>query len=442
MRRRLLFPTSALLFVAVIAAQPPDAKVDSPAIARLKSDIFAGRMTAVQEFWRTIESQGSPLIEKISGDTSEVLATFVWKDSGDTNSVILNARIDSADPLSDQRSRLQQLTGTNVWYLSHRFPADAEFLYQLMVNVPPSNSGSPAAAMQRALRPDPLNLNPYPAKSDPLFDPVQPWRNGSIARMPAAPDNPWLARQPTVPTGELQEATIKSSVLTMANPRTVWVYTPPGPRLRNQNLLIVFDGGTTYQYRIPTTTILDNLYAAGKIDQTVAVFVDNGGEARALEMTFSDSFVKFLTDELLPWIQEQYALKTDAAHTVLCGDSLGGLISAYAALRRPDVFGKVIAQSGSFQFKNVNDTDRQPEWLVRQFAKAREISAFFHLDVGQMEDRPEGNEGTTLLDANRHLRDLLRARGYAVHYVEVYSDHDPVHWRRTLPEALTVTLGR
>jgi enterochelin esterase family protein len=227
----------------------------------------------------------------------------------------------------------------------------------------------------------------------------------------------------------------------MENPRTVWVYTPPGPPLRNPNLLIVFDGGTTYQYRIPTTTILDNLYAGGKIDQTVAVFVDNGGEARALEMTFSDSFVKFLTDELLPWIQEKYGLKTDAAHTVLCGDSLGGLISAYAALRRPDVFGKVIAQSGSFQFKNLNDADRQPEWLARQFANTQGSTTFFHLDVGQMEDRPEGNDGTTLLDANRHLRDLLRARGYTVHYVELYSDHDPVHWRRTLPEALTVTLG-
>jgi len=441
MRRHLPFLTPALLFVTVIAAQPPDANPDSPAIARLERNVFAGQTAAVQEFWSTIESQGSPLIENIPGDSQTVLATFVWKDSGDTKSVILNARIDSADPLSDHRSRLQQLAGTNVWYLSHRFPADAEFLYQLMVNLPPSNSGSPAAAMQRSLRPDPLNLSPYPAKSDPLFDPVQPWRNGSVARMPAAPDNPWLARQPTVPTGELHEAAIKSSVLTMANPRTVWVYTPTGPPLRNQNLLIVFDGGTTYQYRIPTATILDNLYAAGKIDQTVAVFVDNGGEARALEMTFSDPFVKFLTDELLPWVQEKYALKTDAAHTVLCGDSLGGLISAYAALRRPDVFGKVIAQSGSFQFKNLNDVDRQPEWLVRQFAKAPESSVFFHFDVGQMEDRPEGNDGTTLLDANRHLRDLLKARGYAVHYVEVYSDHDPVHWRRTLPEALTVTLG-
>jgi enterochelin esterase-like enzyme len=59
-----------------------------------------------------------------------------------------------------------------------------------------------------------------------------------------------------------------------------------------------------------------------------------------------------------------------------------------------------------------------------------------------MENRSEGNSGTTLLAANRHLADVLRAKGYCVHYVEVYADHDPVHWRRTLPEALMVTLGR
>jgi enterochelin esterase family protein len=127
---------------------------------------------------------------------------------------------------------------------------------------------------------------------------------------------------------------------------------------------------------------------------------------------------------------------------VLCGDSLGGLISAYAALRRPDVFGKVLSQSGSFQFKNQNDADRRPEWLIRQFATLPKSNVFFHLDVGQMEDRPEGNDGTTLLASNRHLRDVLKARGYGVHYVEVYSDHDPVHWRRTLPDALIATLGR
>src|SRR5262249_8551036 len=157
--------------------------------------IASGGIIARETFWSVVETQGSPLIEKLPGNDREVLATFVWKDPGDTKSVIVNARMNGVDPLSDPRSQMQQLPGTNVWYVSHRFPASAEFLYQLVVNLP-DVGGSPAtAAMQRALRPDPLNHNPYPDTSDPLFDPAQPWRNGSIARMPGVPDNPWLTRK-------------------------------------------------------------------------------------------------------------------------------------------------------------------------------------------------------------------------------------------------------
>jgi enterochelin esterase-like enzyme len=444
MRRALVFSVAAILLSTTLASsQRSETNPDSPRLSTLMREVAAGHSAAQAEFWNVVESQGSPLVEQLPGTNQEVLATFVWKDAGDNRSVVVNARTNGADPFNDPLSQMKRIAGTDVWYLSHRFPADAEFLYQLAVDLPVTPGTSATAAMQRALRPDPLNLNPYPEKSDPLFDPSQPWRNGSIARMPAVPDNPWLTRRTDVAKGTFHAAEVKSAFLKMANPRSVWVYMPTGAPLRSPNVLVLFDGGTTYQYRIPTTTILDNLFAANKIDQTVAVFVDNGGEARAFDMTFNDAFVKFLTDELLPWVQQEYKFKADPSRTVLCGDSLGGLISAYAALRRPDVFGKVLAQSGSFQFKNLNDASGSgPEWLVRQFELAPKSSVFFHLDVGRMEDRPEGNDGTTLLASNRHLRDVLKAKGYGVHYVELYSDHDPVHWRRTLPEALMATLGK
>jgi enterochelin esterase-like enzyme len=442
MKRLTLPPIAAILIsFAAPSSQQSENTPDSPEIATLQRDVAAGYTAAQDEFWQVVESKGTPLVENLPGNANEVLATFVWRDPGDTKSVILNARINGVDPLSDQRSQMKRVPGTTVWYVSHRFPADAEFLYQLVVNPFDASGASAAATMQRALRPDPLNLNPYPEKSDPLFDESQPWRNGSIARMPAVPDNPWLARRTNVPTGTFRNATVKSEFLTMANPRVVWVYISPGASLRNPNVLVLFDGGTTYQLRIPTTIILDNLYASHKIDQTVAVFVDNGAEARAFDMTFNDAFVKFLTDELLPWVQQEYKFKAERSRTVVGGDSLGGLVSAYAALRRPDVIGNVLSQSGSFQFNNRGDVNpNAPEWLVGQFATAAKSNVFFHLDVGLMEDRTEGNTGTTLLGANRHLADVLRAKGYGVHYVEVYADHDPVHWRRTLPDALMATL--
>jgi enterochelin esterase family protein len=386
--------------------------------------------------------KGTPLLEKIPANNREVLATFVWKDSGETRSVIVSARMNGTDPITEPRNRMQRLTGTNIWYLSRRLPVDAEFPYTFLVNLPESNTRPSTSVIQQATRLDPLNPTTYPEKSDPLFDAGQPWRAGSIARMPAVPPNPWLEKKSGVASGTLHSDEVKSAFLKMANPRRIWVYMPPGALVRTPNVLILFDGGTTYQLRIPTMVILDNLYAAKKIAQTVAIFVDNGAEARNVDLTFSDAFNTFLADELLPMVERKYGFTTDAAHTVLGGDSLGGLAGAYAALRRPDVFGRVLSQSGAFQFMNQNDPkdSDEPEWLARQFLKAPTTKAAFSLEVGRMENRPEGNDGTTLLASNRHLRDVLQAKGYTVHYAEVYADHDPVHWRRMLPDALMFTL--
>jgi len=92
--------------------------------------------------------------------------------------------------------------------------------------------------MQRAARPDPFNPIQYPDKSDPLFDPAQPWRVGSIAEMPAVPQNPWLERRSGVAAGAMHHDTVTSAFLKMANPRTVWVYTSPGAPAQNPNVLI------------------------------------------------------------------------------------------------------------------------------------------------------------------------------------------------------------
>ncbi len=432
----------ALLSRVALGAPQADGVPESARLGAVQRSVSSGQASAQDEFWRVVSQQGAPIIEKIPGNDKQVLATFVWKDTGDTKTVILDARLNGVDPAGDPHSHMQRLAGTDIWYLSHRFPIDGEILYQFLVNPPEPSAAGAGQLLQRSARPDPYNPLRYPAESDQPFDPAQPWRTGSIAQMPLVPENPWLVRKPGVATGSMQERAVKSDFLTKANPRTVWIYTTPGIPVQVPNVLILFDGGTTYQIRIPTTVILDNLFAAHKIGPTIALFVDNGGSARAFDMNFNDAFVKFLADELLPWAQGEYKFKADPSRTTVGGDSLCGLIGAYAALRRPDIFGKVLSQSGAFQFRNSHDADSdEPEWLARQFAQAPKSDVFFYLDVGRLEDRPEGNGGTTLLVANRHLRDVLKARGYRFNYVEVYADHDPVHWRRTLPEALIATVG-
>jgi glycosidase/enterochelin esterase-like enzyme len=53
----------------------------------------------------------------------------------------------------------------------------------------------------------------------------------------------------------------------------------------------------------------------------------------------SDAYLKFVVEELKPFIDATYRTLPDRAHTFVAGSSMGGLISAYALVEYPEVFG-------------------------------------------------------------------------------------------------------
>jgi len=53
----------------------------------------------------------------------------------------------------------------------------------------------------------------------------------------------------------------------------------------------------------------------------------------------SDSYLKFIVDEVKPYIDGNYSVKTDTQNTFISGSSMGGLISMYALCEYPNVFG-------------------------------------------------------------------------------------------------------
>ena len=68
---------------------------------------------------------------------------------------------------------------------------------------------------------------------------------------------------------------------------------------------------------------------------------------RNLELFNYPTFASYVADELLVTC-ERNAATADPAQTVVTGSSAGVAFSAYAASRRPDVFGNVPSQSGTF----------------------------------------------------------------------------------------------
>ena len=63
----------------------------------------------------------------------------------------------------------------------------------------------------------------------------------------------------------------------------------------------------------------------------------------------------------------------------------------------------------------------------------------FSLEAGLLEDLEHGPPDQ--LAANRHLRDVLRAKGYCVRYGEFNGGHDYLCWRGALADGMVALLG-
>ncbi len=260
---------------------------------------------------------------------------------------------------------------------------------------------------------------------------------GAIA---AAQQLPWTEPRPDLPGGKVKAFTVESKIYGQA--RTVWVYTPVGydpARKSPYDLVVCFDGAFYGAMGdIPLPTILDNLTAAGKLPPMVALLIDNGrGAKRIAELGNSARFAQWLGEELMPWLHQGWNVTAEPARVIVTGSSAGGLAAAYVAFRRPELFGNVLSQSGAFWRGNEGNNDPPYEWLTSQFKKSPKLPLRFYLEVGALENVPAVGFGPIFLDANRRLRDTLRAKGYPIFYKEVPGGrHEPAYWKNELADGL------
>lgn len=63
------------------------------------------------------------------------------------------------------------------------------------------------------------------------------------------------------------------------------------------------------------------------------------GRTSELFQPKSDNYLKFIVEELKPFVDSTYSVFTDRENTFIAGSSMGGLISMYAITQYPDVFG-------------------------------------------------------------------------------------------------------
>lgn len=256
-----------------------------------------------------------------------------------------------------------------------------------------------------------------------LVDPLNPrdktnpfGGHNSILHMPAFEPTPLTRRAKGVPRGILTRHTLAPSIFSSDTPRTVELYQPPTDA--PVPLLVAFDG-PDYQHQAHIVPMVENLMAQGRMRPTALALVPNGGGARFTEYACSDSTVAFLLREVLPLAREHLNLidfcEVPGAHSVM-GASMGGLIAFYAAMRAPEVFGRVLCQSGSFGL-TMGDFDTVALDLVR-YLPTRDITIWMDCGIWEL-----------LLPSNRAMHALLKERGYDVTYREHNGGHNYMAWR-------------
>jgi enterochelin esterase family protein len=413
----------------------------SPRVAALDQALEARQNEALDQFWQEIARHGSPLIELAEENPEERLVTFLWRDTAGTtrNVVLLGGLAVLWDLPNAQLTRLRE---TDLWYKTLRARADTRTTYRLIPNdslLPPEDETDWEACLARC-QVDPLNPRLFVAPPDPEHPKSQEHRV-SILELDAAPAQPWIEPQVGVAAGTLHQHTFASALL--QNERRLWVYIPPGytREAAPYPLLLLFDGREYAGRCVPTATILDNLLAAGRIPPLVALLLDNaGGDSRERELGCSEQFNQFLTQEVLPWARQHYHFTTNPAETIIGGSSLGGTAGAFAAFHHPEVFGAVLSQSGAFWWKA--EGDEEYETVARTFARHPRLPLRFYLEVGLLERSVIRDDMPGQIVANRHLRTLLQAKGYPVHYAEFMGWHHYVCWRGSLADGLLALIGR
>jgi enterochelin esterase-like enzyme len=392
---------------------------------------------SAETLMQRVMAEGTPLVDAIANDQHYARLTFVWRGTADTRNIAVVGTFLKAPIVA-----MTRIENSDVWYLTTTVPSGARFAYWLVENSPMVTEGPQVPTMLAALQADPLNPHRTCAPDAPLKG------CKSTVEMPGAPAQPWSVKNPATPAGAIGRFTFRSERL--KNERRVSTYTPAGYRSDRTPpaLLIVFDG-SEYLSVVPTPVILDNLIAAARIPPVVAVFIDNPDQdTRTRELTPNPDFVEFLAHELLPWIHAHYHVTSDPRMTVVAGSSFGGLAATYAALRHPEVFGNVLCQSGDFSWApdhkhamgKLADATTETGWFAKEFIKTPKLPIRFHMDAGVFEVDRVGTGGM-VLETSRHMRDVLLAKGYEVHYQQFVGGHDYLSWRGTFADGLIALIG-
>ena len=219
--------------------------------------------------------------------------------------------------------------------------------------------------------------------------------------------------------------------------RRIWVYLPEGyaatkkhfPVLYMQDGQNIFDAATSAFGEWGVDECLDSLIRSGK-PASIVVGIDNGPqrlneynpyEFQNFGKGEAAQYLEFIVETLKPFIDKKYRTSSNKENTLIAGSSMGALVSYYAMLKQPDVFGKAGIFSPTFW--------AAPGIKFLTDSVASKISGKFFFYIG-------GREGKSFVSNMQEIQELLGEKSSAQIYsvVDAKGKHNEKAWRKWFPE--------
>lgn len=199
------------------------------------------------------------------------------------------------------------------------------------------------------------------------------------------------------------------------------------------NLEELFDEGTVPELILAGVEPIDRLHdytpwpspglVAGKPD-----FQGRGTE-----------YVTYLADRLKPYITAKYHGDPAGGNTGVIGASLGGLVSLYAALTRPEAFGRIGLLSASFWYQGFL------QYLEQRLPDVRDAKPIIYMSVGTMEGEGKSTVQKDMTLYTEHAAVLLESCGWGGDRLRFEKEEGGRHLQpwfvRRFPQALAWMYG-
>jgi len=244
----------------------------------------------------------------------------------------------------------------------------------------------------------------------------------------------------------------------LGNKRQIAIYLPPAYKAKPKKkfpVLYMHDGNNLFdqatafmgvEWEVDETA--QALIENGFMDDAIIVGVANT-MARMDEYTpcestqygggRGDDYLRFLSDELMPVINRKFRTKTGPKNTGIMGSSLGGLISLYAAIRKPEVFGLIGSISPSLWWA---DRYMANEFVPSQ--KKPEVKIW--MDMGTREGMSRDGVSQALKDT-REMSKILEKMGFnqgedLFYFEHKGAAHDEASWSSRIHMPLLYFFGK